>query len=243
MTSNRPPGPDASDDRLGAQGGLNGGPAPAGRPGAGLGEGSDRGPEDALLVDATLAGDQAAFALLVQRYERRLFGLVRHYVKNPAEVEDIAQDTFLKAFARLETFQRSSSFYTWLYRIAVNTILDRMKRKGRSPVQIAEDPELVGGRSERGAEDATAARLQIRPDARLERDEIASITRSVMDELPEIFRTVLVMRELEQMTYQEIAETLEISIGTVESRLFRARARFKNKILQLHPEFAGEDGA
>ena len=110
-------------------------------------------------------------------------------------------------------------------------------RARRNPVTAVEDPELVG-RTGTGASDATQERLSIRPDARLEREEVGEITRSVMDELPEIFRTVLVMRELEQMAYQDIADTLEISIGTVESRLFRARARFKQKLLQLHPEFA-----
>lgn len=194
-------------------------------------------PEDGDLVRATLDGDAAAFEVLVGRYQRRLFGLVRHYTRSAAEVEDIVQDTFLKAYSRLSTFQQSSSFYTWLYRIAVNTILDVMKRHGRSPVTAVEDPELLQG-SGTGAEDATAARLQVRPDARLERQEIADITRGVMEELPEIFRTVLVMRELEQMAYQDIADTLEISIGTVESRLFRARAKFKQKLLKLHPEFA-----
>ena len=193
--------------------------------------------EDADLVQATLAGDGSAFEVLIERYQRRLFGLVRHYTRNATEVEDIVQDTLLKAFSRLDSYQQNAAFYTWLYRIAVNTILDFMKRKGRSPVHAVEDPEIVG-RSETGASDATTQRLSIRPDARLERDEIAGITRTVMDELPEIFRTVLVMRELEQMAYQDIAETLEISIGTVESRLFRARARFKQKLLQLHPEFA-----
>lgn len=198
---------------------------------------SDNALEDADLVQATLDGDSAAFEALVNRYQRRLFGLVRHYTRSAVEVEDIVQDTFLKAFSRLDTFQRSSSFYTWIYRIAVNTILDFMKRQGRSPVQAVEDPEMVV-RSGNGAEDATTKRLSVRPDARLERDEVVGITRSVMDELPEIFRTVLVMRELEQMTYQDIAETLEISIGTVESRLFRARAKFKDKLIKLHPEFA-----
>lgn len=193
--------------------------------------------EDADLVQATLAGDGTAFEALIERYQRRLFGLVRHYTRNATEVEDIVQDTLLKAYSRLDSYQQTAAFYTWLYRIAVNTILDFMKRKGRSPVHAVEDPEIVG-RSETGASDATTQRLSIRPDARLERDEIAGITRSIMDELPEIFRTVLVMRELEQMAYQDIAETLEISIGTVESRLFRARARFKQKLLQLHPEFA-----
>ena len=148
--------------------------------------------EDAELVRATLDGDAAAFEVLVERYQRRLFGLVRHYTRSAVEVEDIVQDTFLKAYSRLETFQQSSAFYTWLYRIAVNTILDVMKRQGRSPVQAVEDPELVG-RSGTGASDATTERLSIRPDARLEREEISEITRSVMDELPDIFRTVLVL--------------------------------------------------
>ena len=193
--------------------------------------------EDAELVSATLDGHSEAFEVLVTRYQRRLFGLVRNYTRDAAEVEDIVQDTFLKAYRRLETFQQSSAFYTWLYRIAINTILDLMKRRGRNPVTSVEDPELVA-RSGTGATDATHERLSIRPDARMEREEIGEITRSVMDELPGIFRTVLVMRELEQMAYQDIADTLEISIGTVESRLFRARARFKQRLLQLHPEFA-----
>lgn len=212
------------------------GPSPE-RAGEGADVAAESGADDLALVQATLAGDAAAFETLVERYQRRLFGLVRHYTRSAAEVEDIVQDTFLKAYSRLGTFQQSSSFYTWLYRIAVNTILDVMKRHGRSPVTAVEDPELVQ-RSGTGAEDATSSRLQVRPDARLEREEIAAITRSVMDELPEIFRTVLVMRELEQMAYQDIADTLDISIGTVESRLFRARAKFKQKLLKLHPEFA-----
>jgi RNA polymerase sigma-70 factor, ECF subfamily len=189
--------------------------------------------DDSTLVQGTLDGDARCFEVLVGRYQRRLFGLVRHYIRSAVEVEDIVQDTFLKAFSRLETFQQSSAFYTWLYRIAVNTILDFMKRQGRSPIRAVEDPEAVSG-----SIDETTERKSIRPDARLEQAEISEITRSVMDELPEIFRTVLVMRELEQMRYQDIADVLQVSIGTVESRLFRARARFKKRLLQLHPEFA-----
>jgi RNA polymerase sigma-70 factor (ECF subfamily) len=189
--------------------------------------------DDSTLVQGTLDGDSRCFEVLVGRYQRRLFGLVRHYIRSAVEVEDIVQDTFLKAFSRLETFQQSSAFYTWLYRIAVNTILDFMKRQGRSPIRAVEDPEAVSG-----SIDETTERKSIRPDARLEQAEISEITRSVMDELPEIFRTVLVMRELEQMRYQDIADVLQVSIGTVESRLFRARARFKKRLLQLHPEFA-----
>lgn len=185
--------------------------------------------EDADLVQETLQGNQTSFQLLVERYQGRMFALVRHYTRNPVEIEDVVQDTFLKAYHRLDTFQHNSSFYTWLYRIAVNTVLDFMKRRGRSPVQSVEDPELVAGAAE--------PKRVIGPDAGLEREEVARITHEVLDGLPEIFRTVLVLREFEECSYQEIADALGISIGTVESRLFRARAKFRDKLTTLYPEF------
>jgi len=176
--------------------------------------------EDASLVQETLAGSQASFQTLA-----------RHYTRNPVDIEDLVQETFLKAYGRLDSFQHQSSFFTWLYRIAVNTILDSMKRRGRSPVQAVEDPEVL----------ATPAPTQISgPSSGIEREEITRITHEVLDELPEIFRTVLVMREFEDLAYQDIADVLGISIGTVESRLFRARARFKERLLQKHPEFGQE---
>lgn len=194
--------------------------------------------EDTDLVAASLAGDSKAFQALVERYQARLFGAVRHYLRNPVEVEDIVQETFLKAFTRLGSFQQSSAFYTWLYRIAVNTILDLKKRKSRSPIQSMAEPEELGSPSAEANE-----RMTVRPDAQLERAEIVEITQGVLVELPDIFRIVLVMREFEGLAYQEIADVLEISIGTVESRLFRARARFKQKLLQMHPEFALDGGS
>jgi len=194
--------------------------------------------EDAELVDEALGGNQLSFQLLVERYQERLFGLARHYTKSAVEVEDIVQDSFLKAYRRLATFQRQSSFSTWLYRIAVNTALDYLKRSGRSPVQVVEDPELTAApqRAQAGSGAAVAA-----PDANLARQEVARITAEVLEELPEIFRTVLVLREFEDLSYQEMADVLGISIGTVESRLFRARARFKEALLRLHPDFATAD--
>ena len=194
--------------------------------------------EDVQLVEEALGGNQLSFQLLIERYQDRIFALARHYTKSAVEVEDIVQDTFLKAYRRLETFQRQSSFSTWLYRIAVNTALDFLKRMGRSPVQAVEDPELSASpvRAQAGSGVAIAA-----PDARLRREEIARITAEVLAELPEIFRTVLILREYEDMPYQEMADVLGISIGTVESRLFRARARFKEAMLRLHPEFATPD--
>jgi RNA polymerase sigma-70 factor (ECF subfamily) len=188
---------------------------------------------DALLVKECLAGNAVSFQLLVERYQERMFSLARHYTRSAVEVEDIVQETFLKAFRRLESFQQQASFSTWLYRIATNTALDTLKRRGRSPIQTVEDPELLapGGSGGSGGPELQA------PDARLEREEIAEITRAVLEGLPDIFRTVLVLRELEGMAYQDIADLLGISIGTVESRLFRARARFKERLLRLHPEF------
>lgn len=187
--------------------------------------------EDLSLVQETLEGNQLSFQLLVERYQDRLFSLARHYTRNAVEVEDIVQEAFLKAFRKLSTFQQQSSFSTWLYRIAVNTALDFLKRCGRSPVRAVEDPE--------GGSDGAEPRPQPvnAPDARLQREEVAQITHDVLAELPEIFRTVLVLREFEGLAYQEMADILGISIGTVESRLFRARARFKEALLRRHPEF------
>jgi RNA polymerase sigma-70 factor, ECF subfamily len=190
-----------------------------------------RAAEDEMLVKETLAGNQASFQLLVERYQSRIFAMTRHYTRNAVEIEDLVQDTFLKAYSRLDSFQHQSSFYTWLYRIATNTVLDYMKRCGRSPVQSVEDTELV---------DAPSQARSIGPDAAMEQGEIAKITHAVLEEIPDIFRTVLVMREFDDLSYQEIADVLGISIGTVESRLFRARARFKEKLLQMHPEFGEE---
>ncbi|MDG1499171.1 MAG: sigma-70 family RNA polymerase sigma factor [Planctomycetota bacterium] len=182
---------------------------------------------DTDLVAETLAGQQLSFQLLVERHQGRLFAVVRNYTRNRVEVEDIVQDAFLKAFKRLDSFQHQASFSTWLQRIAINTALDFIKRCGRSPITAVDDPEIIAERVPQ----------VLAPGARLEREEIAEITHTVLDELPEIFRTVIIMRELEDRTYQEIADLLEISIGTVESRLYRARARFKDALLRLHPEF------
>jgi RNA polymerase sigma-70 factor (ECF subfamily) len=187
-----------------------------------------RAADDLDLVRESLGGNQLSFQLLVERYQDRLFSLARHYTRNAVEIEDIVREAFLKAFRKLDTFQQQSSFSTWLYRIAVNTALDFLKRCGRSPIRTVEDPEA--------APESTPVRVNA-PDARMQRDEIAQVTHDVLQELPEIFRTVLVLREFEGLAYQEMADILGISIGTVESRLFRARARFKEALLRRHPEF------
>src|SRR6185503_11497688 len=148
--------------------------------------------EDGELVEETLGGNPLSVSSTSSPSSRATS-------KSSVEVEDIVQDTFLKTYRRLETFQRQSSFSTWLYRIAVNTALDFLKRTGRSPVTAVEDPELTASpvRAQAGSGVSIAA-----PDARLRREEVARITAEVLDELPEIFRTVLVLREFEDMPYQ-----------------------------------------
>jgi RNA polymerase sigma-70 factor (ECF subfamily) len=186
--------------------------------------------DDAALVRETLAGHQSSFQLLVERHEARVFALLRHYVKNPVELEDLAQETFLKAFKRLDSFEGQASFYTWIYRIAVNTALDHLKKKSRSPIASTDDPEVLADPQQ------VDARI-CAPHAALEREEIACATQAALAKLPEIFRTVLILREFEDMAYQDMADLLGISIGTIESRLYRARARFKAALLELHPEY------
>ncbi len=119
----------------------------------------------------------------------------------------------------------------------MNTALDFLKRAGRNPVQTVEDPELSGA----GVSGGIRASAPGGPSARLEREEVAEVTRAALAELPEIFRTALILREFEEMAYQEMAEVLGISIGTVESRLFRARARFRDALVRLYPEYGGAD--
>jgi len=234
----RPTGPEQAEETSAAGVHPNVGPvarksmsaaAPSARPSSS--SKAEERDEDDALVALVLGGDSRAFQALVERHQQRIFALVRHYA-SAADVEDIVQETFLKAFRRLDSFQRQSSFSTWIYRIAVNSALDYLKRRGRSPVQVAEDPEA----------DVTPAARVLAPDARLQREEIAAVTHDVLASMPEIFRTVLVMREFEGRAYQDMADLLGLSIGTVESRLFRARARFRDLLIQRHPEFAASEG-
>ena len=179
--------------------------------------------DDSLLVQGTLEGDPLCFEVLVERYQRRLFGLVRHYTRSAVEVEDIVQDTFLKAFSRLETFQQSSAFYTWLYRVAVNAATDWLKKKRQDRALQVEDLQRLPL-----ADDCDT------PDDNLGRKDLRGQIREAMGQLPEKFRTILVLRELEGMAYDEISNVLKISKGTVESRLFRARAKLKAELERRH---------
>jgi RNA polymerase sigma-70 factor (ECF subfamily) len=190
---------------------------------------------DQELIAATLAGSEAAFEGLVVRYQDRLFRLLGRYCRDAVECEDLAQEVFLKVFRKLHTFQGDSQFFTWLYRIAVNAATDHISRASTRRLKLVEDDSALEERNER--DDS--------PLAPLLSAELAGAVRAIVDALPEKFRTVLVLREYEDLSYTEIAEVLGVQMGTVESRLFRARQRVKEALERLHPELlpGGGDAA
>ncbi|MEY2982456.1 MAG: sigma-70 family RNA polymerase sigma factor [Planctomycetota bacterium] len=184
---------------------------------------------EAALIAAILAGSEAAFGELIDRYEGRIVRLLGRFTRDASEVEDLAQEVFIKVFRKLHTFQQDSGLYTWIYRIAVNTANDELSRSGRRRLRLVEDDAtLDASLSERRQGDGAAEPL-------LE-EEVRRATREVLDDLPEKYRTILVLREYEDLAYHEMAEVLGISMGTVESRLFRARQRFKDALHRRYPE-------
>jgi len=181
---------------------------------------------DTDLIEAVLDGSEAAFGTLVDRYKDRVFRLLQRYCRDSVECEDLAQDVFLKVFRKLHTFNHQSQFFTWLYRITVNAATDHLSRASSRRLRLVEDTAVF----ERGDEDRES------PTAPLEAEELQRVTRAIVDSLPEKFRTILVLREFEGLAYTDIAEVLDIQLGTVESRLFRARKRFKDALVRQHPE-------
>ena len=143
------------------------------------------------------------------------------------EIEDLAQEVFVKVFRKLHTFQQDSSFYTWLYRIAVNTATDHLSRRHRRRLHLVEEASVLDGDGVDGEEGAAGPLLE---------DEMRQVTRTVLDGLPDKYRAILILREYEDMSYTAIAQVLGCSIGTVESRLFRARKRFKEALERTHPD-------
>lgn len=187
---------------------------------------------DRDLIAAVLDGSEDAFEELVNRYKDRLFSLLGRYCRDSVECEDLAQEVFLKVFRKLHTFHHDSQFFTWLYRIAANAATDHLSRASSRRLRLVEDTAIF----ERGDEDHES------PTAPLEQLELASVTREIVASLPEKFRTILILREFEGLSYTDIAETLDIQLGTVESRLFRARKRFKDALVRNHPELLPSAG-
>ncbi len=172
---------------------------------------------DADLVARIRTGDAAALRVVVERYQQRIFALVHGIIRDAHEVEDVAQEVFLKVFTKIDAFDGRSQFYTWLYRVAANAAKDHLKKRSRRPaVAIDEEEQLPGSDRDplRAAEVAETRRIV--------RAEIAA--------LPVRYREILTLRELDGLAYARIAEILGISIGTVESRIHRARERLKRRL-------------
>jgi RNA polymerase sigma-70 factor (ECF subfamily) len=179
--------------------------------------------EEASLIDQSLQGSSAAFGRLVRIHQDRLYNAIVHMVGDRVEAEDIVQEAFVQAYLKLETFQRQSAFYTWLYRIAFNNAVSRKRRK-RAETSIDFSREVYGNEP---LDDGDA------PGERLEREERVRQVHEALGRVSEEHRAILVLREIEGCDYEAIAEILDISIGTVRSRLHRARAQLRQKLTSL----------
>jgi RNA polymerase sigma-70 factor (ECF subfamily) len=176
--------------------------------------------DDPQLIESALAGNSAAFGDLVRKYQDRLYNTIVHLIGSTEDAKDVVQDAFVKAFVKLESFQRSSAFYTWLYRIAFNTAMSRQRRR-RETRSIDDD-------CGHDPADPTAALAD-----RLEQEELAGQVRTALATLSEEHRLVLVLRDIDGCEYEAIAEILEIPLGTVRSRLHRARLQLRDQLKKV----------
>lgn len=183
---------------------------------------------DQALVARVQKGERAAFDLLVRKYQHRVAKLISRYVRDRAEVEDVAQEAFIRAFRAIGAFRGDSAFYTWLYRIAVNTAKNYLESQGRRPP--GSDLEIEGAEQLTGAE---PLRESATPERNLLTDEIAATVRRTIEALPADLRTAITLRELEGLSYEEIAEVMDCPIGTVRSRIFRAREALDRELKPL----------
>jgi len=173
-------------------------------------------------------GDKSAFDFLVIKYQHKIIQLVNRYVKDPSEAQDVAQEAFIKAYRALGSFRGEATFYTWLYRIAINTaknyLLSRARRNANYQVDIQEAEALENAPQLQGLET---------PERLLLNQEIIDVISAAIDELPEEMRTAIILREFDGMSYEEIAEAMDCPVGTVRSRIFRAREAIDTKLNPL----------
>ncbi len=184
---------------------------------------------DLELVRRCQEDDETAFGELVERYQRKVFTIALSMVKNPEDAMDIAQDAFIKVHRYIGNFQGSSSFYTWLYRIVVNLCIDHLRRAGKR-VNMDFDERIGHPESVEQGSAILANRLDTNPSKMLGRKELAQRIRQAVDELPPYHRAVIIMREIEGMSYAEMAKTMKVSKGTIMSRLHHARQKLQRSL-------------
>lgn len=183
---------------------------------------------DQSLVERVQRGDKKAFDILVRKYQHKLVKLISRYVYDNSEVMDVTQEAFIKAYRAIPSFRGDSAFYTWLYRIGVNTAKNHLISQGRKPPNVdidAEDAEYLEGRSDL-KEFGT-------PEHLLVRDEIEETVRRAIEKLPDDLRVAITLRELEGLSYEEIAAKMDCPVGTVRSRIFRAREAINTRLRPL----------
>jgi RNA polymerase sigma-70 factor, ECF subfamily len=184
---------------------------------------------DRQLVERAQRGDKRAFELLVEKYQRKLARLLSRFIRDPAEVEDVTQEAFIKAYRALPAFRGDSAFYTWLYRIGINTAKNYLMALGR---RAPTSTEVEADEAE-GFEEGEQLRDINTPESVLLSNEIAETVNSTIEALPEELRTAIQLREIEGMSYEDIAQVMNCPIGTVRSRIFRAREAIAEQLRPL----------
>ncbi len=183
---------------------------------------------DRELVERVQGGDKRAFDILVRKYQHKIVNLISRYIHDPSEAQDVAQEAFLKAYRALPAFRGESAFYTWIYRIAINTAKNFLVAQDRRPP--ADDIEAVEAEQVYGA---AQLRETDTPEGLVLTGEIENTILRAIEDLPEDLRTAITLRELEGLSYEEIAETMSCPVGTVRSRIFRAREAIDNRLRPL----------
>lgn len=183
---------------------------------------------DKQLIDRVKKGEKAAYDLLVLKYQQRIVNLVSRFVRNQSDALDVTQEAFIKAYRALPNFRGESAFYTWLYRIAVNTAKNYLAVQSRRPsgsnYDVSEIEQIEG---------ADALKEQATPESLLLKDELQATVLKAIEDLPEDLKTAIMLREIEGLSYEEIAGVMECPIGTVRSRIFRAREAIENEMKPL----------
>lgn len=191
---------------------------------------------DHQLVERAQRGDNQAFDLLVRKYQHKVLGLVGRYVFDQSEVQDVAQEAFIKAYRALGRFRNESAFYTWMYRIAINTAKNHLVSRGRRPP----GSDLDIGDAEVLDQSGRLADIDT-PESSIARDQLEKAVFETIEGLPEDLRTAITLREFEGLSYEDIAGIMECPVGTVRSRIFRAREAVDNRIRPLmYPDHEGE---
>jgi RNA polymerase sigma-70 factor (ECF subfamily) len=185
-------------------------------------------PLDIELVRRVQQGDKRAFDLLVGKYQHKVIGLVTRYVRDHHEAQDVAQDAFIKAYRALANFRGESAFYTWLYRIAINTAKNYLVSRNRRPP----DNDIDASEAEYLTDDLRMQDMDT-PEHRLLRDEMEATIHKALVDLPEDLRTAVTLREFDGLSYEDIADIMQCPVGTVRSRIFRAREAIDKKLQPL----------